>query len=390
MHGAEQADISQRHFQDVSDISFQIPSFQDEGLLSEDRLGSLAMELDPFDEVGDFDSDPFTTPLPTPQKLEHSPLTLSQITPRRERENVTVAFQHEGGTNHGQEEECGATEEQIHTEKDSSMHHALPKKESVDDMFQRRKRDNYQQMGLDLSSKSTARLRHSKDELEQRKNTHTSTIPSGKLSTVPARQQIKASESRVNDVRKVTGKAKPKRVSFVSFASYIYTLMSVKSVLDKAAGVAKHKSHVATSTTRPKSILKPSKLPPTIPPSTFTRTLTTALHTPPADRPKWGDVVAEAQETGERRQSGIAAIGGGLIDVLVMYGEKLRGSLGCVPLLAQGMSLDTYPTSPGFLLLQASHQLPMSLPLPPAQGRHLANLVILLFWGTIPPHTQRV
>ncbi|KAF8514276.1 hypothetical protein JB92DRAFT_3115728 [Gautieria morchelliformis] len=321
-------DISQRHFQDISDSSFQIPSFDDTGLLSDDRLGNLGLEVDPFDdEVGGLDSDPFTTPLPSPPN--HSPLTLSEITPQREKGDVIMAFQHEGTTNHGQAE-GGATEKQ--TEKDASVRHILPKKESVDDMFQRRKRDSYQQMGLDLSSKSTARLQHGKGELGQRNNTHTVTIPSGKASTVAAGRQIKAPESHVNDARKVTGKAKK------------------RPVLDKDAGIAKHRSHVATSTTQPKSILKPSKPPPTIPPSTFARTLTTAQHTPEADRPRWGDVVAEVQQTSERRQSsgsGIAAIGGGLIDVLVMYGEKLRGSLGLSSSASKPSTPDVASTAAG-------------------------------------------
>lgn len=340
-----QAEISTRHFPDVSDTSFQIPSFADStnALLRENQLGGL--ELDAAidhsfidDEFGSgMDIDPFSTPVPRSRKQKCSPLRLSEITPLRERSYATMAEperheqEEENGTSYSREG-SGVAEKGRQEDGNSSVRHIPPKKESVDDMFERRKRDNYQQMGIDLSFKSTARLRRDSEEMER------PDIPSSK-SNVESNVAVKRqrTEHQVKGAPKIiAGKPKSKRVSPSHPSSLPFSQnLRLKPVIGQDAGIAKHKSRVATSTTQPKSILKPSKPPAsTLPPSTLTRILTTASHTPQAERPRWGDVVAEAQETSQRRESignGIAAIGGGLIDVLVMYGEKLKGSFGYVP-----------------------------------------------------------
>ena len=238
MPHSPQADISMQHFPDISDTSFQIPSFQDNtsGLLCEHRLGGLELDLDhPFDEElgSGLDIDPFMTPLPTSRR--YSPLRLSEITPRRERERAVLA--------EAQDSETVSTKERSgdgerRTEENTSVRHTFLEEGSVDDMFERRKRDNYQQMGIDLSSKSTARLRRDKDEMERLDDAHTSTMPSNSKQptaapNVPVNRQAKASGHHVSDAPKITAtktKPKPKRVSPSQHSAFEHSLTFLRTI----------------------------------------------------------------------------------------------------------------------------------------------------------------
>ncbi|KAF8588383.1 hypothetical protein K439DRAFT_657516 [Ramaria rubella] len=284
-------EISMRHFPDLSDASFQIPHLTDD---VQAPLGGVELDFDAFDEgLRSLDSDPFATPLPHPRSQKHAPLTLSEITPRREHEPRP-----------------GMLKERDSDEARAGTAVILSKEfGGGEDGMSERQREKQPSMGIDLSSKSTARLRHQtpSDATQPEVNTK----PNASSSTVPSDAHV---ESR-NDMNKPKSKAVK------------------RPALGKDAGVTKSKPRLPSSkgTVQPKSILKSAKPATSLPPSTLTRTLTAASQTPQAKRPKWGEVAAEVYQTSQRRNSsgsGISVIGGGLIDMLVMYGEKLKGSLG--------------------------------------------------------------
>jgi hypothetical protein len=221
--------LSTRHMPDTSDASFQIPSFHGSALLSEDAWD---LGIDAFDDESGLDHDPFTTPLHIASKRTiHTPLTLSELTPREGECSAGMADQAQP-----QQQRDPTSSRKIkqgremewQDEKQTSVRHTLPKKESVDDMFERRKRDNYQQMGIDLSSKSTARTRHDvEDVIQPRSDRNESTQPHS--SNPPVQFNTTTSESHISDTRKTIHKPKPKRVSLITLRlwhpqhSFIYT-----------------------------------------------------------------------------------------------------------------------------------------------------------------------
>lgn len=303
---------------DSEDVSFQIPSFHDTTALLGER--GLELGIDAFDDDDDgfgggLDNDPFMTPLHASTK--HDPLTLSELTPREAKEHATMAEQ-QPPQRQTQTTASPSTERsrepQWEKDKPTLVRRTLRKKDSVDDMFQRRKRDNYHQMGIDLSAKSTARLRRKSNASIRLDISSTQPKPGSN----PVKQQIQTPGTHTIDTPKSTSRTK--RVSLLFHIYCIYAHKPPQPVLDKDAGIVKHKPRVST-----KPILKPSKRPSSLPPSVLTRTLTTA--------PKWGDIATEVHQTSQRRDSsgsGITAIGGGLIDALVKYGEKLKDSLGYI------------------------------------------------------------
>ena len=201
---------------DVSDTSFQIPSFHDHALLTED---TWELGIDAFDDESGMDHDPFTTPLhPASKRIEHAPLTLDELTPHSERVLMVEEPQQQQNDAVSSSRNNGEKETEWQKEKKTSVRHTLPKKGSVDDMFERRKRDTYQHMGIDLSSKSTARLRYdAEDIIQQRCDSNTPTHGNNLVAAlnVPVQQQTSTSEHHVPDTRETSHKTKTKRVSLV-------------------------------------------------------------------------------------------------------------------------------------------------------------------------------
>lgn len=100
------------------------------------------------------------------------------------------------------------------------------------------------------------------------------------------------------------------------------------------AGIVKQKARVPSAPiiSRPKSIKKKTKAA-ALPESALKRSLDKASHSSDSDVPKLKDIVPQDQQRNRRRDSAgsaLVALGGGIFDVLVTYGEKLRDSLGYI------------------------------------------------------------
>lgn len=127
---------------DYSETSFQIPDdFGDEP----SRLNDMQFDFDAFDDSVALDGDPFTTPLP-----KATLLTVQDLAPKVDQSSQP---QSEASSSRTTGERLG-NRNQTHDQPPPRI------KAPVDDFFERRKRDNYLQMGVDLSAKSTARYRH--------------------------------------------------------------------------------------------------------------------------------------------------------------------------------------------------------------------------------------
>ncbi|KIJ53686.1 hypothetical protein M422DRAFT_64623 [Sphaerobolus stellatus SS14] len=306
------------YLMDMSETSFQIPQCMED---EPTRLNDMEFDFDAFDDDTALDGDPFMTPLPHAKKQPL--LTLQELTPRIvPEESRKMELEARSSSEMGKE----TVEIQRHTEMQTSVRPAPPERAIVDDFFERRKRDNYLQKGLDLSSKSTARYRHDQSlslQQEDIQNIMQESFPDiadmeeveEEVAPVP---EVQSSEPAVSESRpKETVKPKSK---------------GRRTPTLKEAGIVKQKARpVSTvSISRPKSILKNAKTNP-LPQSKFKRSIETSSRGKDTELPKLDEIVQDARSSSKRRESGgsaLAALGGGLFDVLLGYGEKLRGSFG--------------------------------------------------------------
>ncbi|GJJ13126.1 hypothetical protein Clacol_007376 [Clathrus columnatus] len=280
----------------VYDTSFQI----NPGICADQsQLNELDIDFDVFDETNPY-GDPFATPMPStkdkPFSIEDFPKISGPLQSTSPPPKASTSFSHAGPLDES-------------SKMNNSLLHVFERPVVSDDFFDVRKRNGNISNGLDLTSKSTARLWKAKgkkitpEEFEavvQSKLlvTYPSSLPSPTEPNVPTSIVEPDPDPPVAEeaILPLELKPKPKHPEIV-----------------KDAGVTKSKP------IKPKPILRNAKP---------TRVMTLTSKTSKPEKQELGE--KEKTEHKDRRQSSgsLASIGGGLMDVLMSYGEKIRNSFG--------------------------------------------------------------